>query len=326
MRRLALALTLVSCAPRLPPEPAGELVNGGRAPLRGVVAPAGLGLSARTCRDCHLEASHAWAQSRHAAAFDNAIFQASFALEPRPWCVNCHAPLPEQARGELRAEGVSCAACHLRDGVVLVAGLPTSSGTAAHPERQERALTDGALCAGCHQFDFPGTHAPMQNTLAEWKAWGRGRPCVGCHSHALGGAHDEARVRGALELSATARGDEVDVAIAVRGVGHRFPSGDPFRRLVVELCQGPPASLDEGTGGCAVESTRVLRREVNPETGALVRDGAVPPQGLAFTLHSPAATHFRVEYRFAAPSTEAALAPWDVAYEVARGAIDGRVK
>ncbi|MBX7097273.1 MAG: cytochrome c family protein [Myxococcaceae bacterium] len=290
------------------------------------MAPQGFDVSARSCLDCHADASHAWAGSRHAAAFENAIFQASFAREPRTWCVNCHAPLPEQARGALRAEGVNCAACHLRDGVVLVAGLPSASGTAAHPERQERGLTDGALCAGCHQFDFPGTHAPMQNTVAEWKAWGRARPCVDCHSHALGGAHDEARVSEALELSATARGDEVDVAIALRGVGHRFPSGDPFRRLIVELCQGPPSSLEEGAGGCAVEAARVLRREVNPDTFALVREGAVPPQGLNFTLHAPSATHYRVEYRFAAPSTEAALAPWDTAFEVARGTIGGRVK
>ena len=141
--RVMLALVVLAAPP---------LLEQGRRPLRDVTPPAEVGsLSARACGACHEAEYRQWAGSRHAQAFTNSLFAASFGRKPQAWCVHCHAPLPEQLAPALEpggkeepllAEGVNCAACHVRGGEVLTAREPDPAALSAHPVRREPKLAD----------------------------------------------------------------------------------------------------------------------------------------------------------------------------------------
>ncbi|HYM10305.1 MAG TPA: multiheme c-type cytochrome, partial [Bryobacterales bacterium] len=114
-------------------------------PLPYQAPPKGLtSLSAAQCGVCHQEIYQEWLASAHAQALDDRQFHAEMGKEPETgWlCLNCHTPLENQlariavavkagsahqpvletnARFDARlsTEGVTCAVCHVRDGVVL---------------------------------------------------------------------------------------------------------------------------------------------------------------------------------------------------------------
>lgn len=230
----------------------GELFTPGTRAVTTAAAPAGLSLSARSCARCHPQVYQAWETSRHRASYTNANFAASLAhSREKTWCTNCHLPLVQaQASAELAQEGISCATCHLRGGVVLSAREPTTLALRAHPVRVEPSMRTSSFCAQCHQFNFDDmrtrpmitfTSTPLQNTFAEWaaSAWGPGgsnTPCQGCHDHGLGGGHDVERLRRAIKAKVVRTAEHFEVTVEAHGVGHAFPTGDPFRSLVVELC------------------------------------------------------------------------------------------
>jgi hypothetical protein len=334
---------------------APPLFEQGLRPLRDVSAPPQVdSLSARACATCH-EAEHAqWATSRHAAAFTNTLFRASFGRARQAWCVHCHAPLKEQQRpalapreGEdlsLLEEGVTCAACHLRGGEVLSARVPSAAALQAHPVRHEPRLATAEACTGCHQFNvpLPGqplTHdsgVPMQDTGAEWarsRAAAEGRTCQSCHmgesGHRFPGAHTPGYVAGALSVTFQVEPGRALVAeVRARGVGHRVPTGDPFRRLRLRLCRD---------AGCAEPlATRFLSRRfeatpsgvrakgdttvpVETETTAPVRRWEFPLATLPAPL--PEVLHWQLDYLLAEPELEALVPPEAMRHEVHRGTV-----
>ncbi len=260
-------------------------------------------LSSAECGACHTEAFETWSRSRHAASATNATYRASHALEPMPWCDSCHAPQGVD-------EGISCAACHVREGLVLSTRAPSPDGERAHAMRQDVALGGSGLCAGCHQFNFPTSRTepvrfsshPMQNTFVEWQATGTVRPCQACHaSHDPQGPHDVTALRASLRAVARRERDEVSIALEPVGVAHRFPTGDPFRRLELSLCRDVDCT--------GVVARRELEREVQATSDGwrLARDLTLPPTGLTVSLKAPGARFVRVSYRYAARSSEAAL-------------------
>lgn len=222
--------------------------------------------SAEACADCHEREAEDWAASRHRAAHSNAIYQAGLVDEPSAFCVNCHSPLPGQVdevlanlgwyfwrnprsrsgeeparRPEPRAdEGVNCAACHVRDGVILGTGEGLG---APHEVRTVPELASPTLCASCHEFRMPQfeaggwhlTDQPMQATFSEWQAWGGERTCQDCHMpggrHTFRGAHDLDFLRDSVGVRVD--GDHLEVRSV--GVGHHLPTGDLFRNLTVEV-------------------------------------------------------------------------------------------
>jgi len=306
-----------------------RLFEGAMRPLANVVPPSGLTVSARSCEPCHAEVTAEWRQSAHADAFDNSTFRASFRHEPQAWCVNCHAPLPEQAAGQFREEGVGCAACHIRNGAILAARPPTTAAQAAHPIVVEPRLSQPEFCAGCHQFNWPittepvryGPH-PMQNTFAEFQASGSTETCVDCHmrtGHRMPGGHDVEWVRGALEVSVEARrADHVRVRLRSRAVGHAMPTGDPFRRLVVQLC---------ATQSCAQPLKEIFfgRRFDAKQNGKLVAETTIPARGerqLDVTTPERAA-FWRVVFRYAAIGTDRELDDDEREQEITHGIITG---
>lgn len=327
----------------------GALFTNGLAPLQGVTPPPALGLSAQECGLCHGRTYAQWAASRHARAWTNAVFRASYRLSPERWCVYCHAPLPEQASliadapwpivpAPLVAEGVNCAACHVRGGRILTPRPPSAAASAAHPMQHEPSLASAGFCGGCHQFNWPHdapplryTAEPMQDTLAEWQRSAPGRAgtsCQQCHmpsgNHMFPGGHDRALMQKTVSAEVARSGrDEVRITLHASGAGHSVPTGDPFRRLCVELCTEP---------GCARPLRRVLFfRRFGRTAGrlALELDRTVPPpqQGPRADVVSrqtevpEAARYFRVLYQFAAPGTEPLLRGEDLQIELVRGVI-----
>jgi hypothetical protein len=169
------------------------------------------------CIDCHPGPARRWAASRHGHSLDNANFAAAH-REARfaDWCTSCHAATEQ---------GVGCTACHLD---------------------HERPTAE--VCEGCHEFVGP-TMAPvlelagdlLQSTVSEWRASpaaAAGETCVSCHhdGHRFRGAHDADFVRGALVVTVEPEALELRTTSAL---GHRLPTGDPFRRLEVERCADP---------------------------------------------------------------------------------------
>jgi hypothetical protein len=184
--------------------------------------PRGLGgVEPADCASCHAEIAAEWANSVHARAWTDPIFQAEYRLGPDAFCRRCHAPLvrddgepPARATGagpgfaprlgasgpgpgadaeagfaSLAARGIDCAVCHVREGRVLGGH---GRGDGDHATRRDARLLSSAFCGSCHQFDFPRPRAgqpvryhpgqPLQNTLVEWtQSRYADRACQDCH-------------------------------------------------------------------------------------------------------------------------------------------------
>lgn len=150
----------------------------------GAASP-GFDISAASCGACHAENHREWSSTLHAGAWRDDFFQADWRRNGlNPICRNCHTPLDRQQEriadparfGDgwnaaalanpafepaLRQEGVTCAACHVRDGVVYgpLAGLTAPHSTAAWSN-------PNVACVRCH--------APRNN---DWDAVLRTPPC-----------------------------------------------------------------------------------------------------------------------------------------------------
>lgn len=234
----------------------------GRSPLAIGAPPPGLGsLRAEACEDCHPIEAAEWRASGHRQSWTRPLFQRAYALEPMAECRNCHQPLTVGRRGAaaaaLRAEGITCAVCHVRDGQVLSA---RRSGRAPHPVKEAPLLGSSSFCGGCHQFPFPEhrndgalvfSDEPMQDTLAEWRRHGGRRSCQGCHmpavssggrsrvSHRFPGGYDQGLLAQAVQVTvevapgAAGQGATLRLRLRVPDTGHAVPTGDLFRSLLI---------------------------------------------------------------------------------------------
>lgn len=329
--------------------PSSELFEKGLRPLPRVRPPASIGsLSAAACGTCHAAAYREWMGSRHRQSFTNRLFVVSYREEPMRWCIYCHAPLPEQAQAlgttrvafaasPLVAEGINCAVCHVRDGFILSARTPSAKGLSAHPMREEKQLAQAEFCGGCHQFNIPHDQPPlrytdevMQNTLEEWRrsdAAREGRSCQRCHmpngTHRFPGAHTPDFMIRATAVRVRRTTEGIAVWLSGRQVGHNFPTGDPFRRLVLQFCSEP--RCEEPLGSLLFG--RVF--EKRPSGSHLVADWTMPPsQGgrdgertLVVRELGPEATHFRLVYAYAPRGIEKSLTTSDRELVLASGTI-----
>jgi hypothetical protein len=309
------------------------------------------------CARCHAAIAREWRGSLHRRAWDDAYFQAAFAIEATPFCRGCHAPIARDAAPDAEAaeEGVSCAICHVRGDAIV-------SATPAAPKSPHRVIVDPAFaspsaCAGCHEFPFPVllAHEPaealptMQRTIEEWRGSDAAAREVGCgdchmpwvceaggarhHSHAFPGVslldrHDALRVEASAARDLRDR-DQVVVTLTLRAgrVGHAVPTGDLFRALRIELSAG-------GRVRDRAELGRVYREIVGPGAGRAdgadvvvrreVRDDRVPADGSReVVLRVRAAPGDRLAWtasHLRARATIAAIDHVDVgATEIARG-------
>lgn len=215
--------------------------------IPGTLVLVALLAQATPCAKCHASTHREWATSRHASAYTNPSFQVAFAWAQKdPWCLDCHGPVPSAVE-----QGVTCSVCHVRDGVVLSARAPSALSEKAHRMRHEPLLSSSSFCARCHEFTFPKegvrpveyTTAPLQQTFSEWDtsaAKAKGLSCQACHmeegSHRFPGARDAPLLKRAIHVDVAPSPDGARIVATATGVGHRFPTGDPFRALVVEVC------------------------------------------------------------------------------------------
>ncbi len=165
----------------------------------------------------------------------------------------------------LREEGITCAACHLRGGRIHGPGLPDS--TAPHEVVADPAFRGAAPCVGCHQaeerFEDKSFVCTFQ-TGAEYAAspWASPEGCPGCHMPvrtrpaAEGGpvravrAHwwkgagipkipgrypPEEANRPGLALDLALEEGHVRVTATNAHAGHLLPTGDPERRVRIEV-------------------------------------------------------------------------------------------
>jgi len=163
------------------------------------VHPSLQSLSAKSCAGCHQEIYQEWSTSIHSQAWTDPYFQVDWEFDGKPQiCKNCHIPLDRQQEhkvvgfsddekwqpilepnpafdAQLQHEGVTCVACHLRNGKIIGT---FGSGGAAHPV--EKIANSNEVCFKCHVvggnrwdtfFRFPpcGTVAEISNTQGATK-------------------------------------------------------------------------------------------------------------------------------------------------------------
>lgn len=277
-----------------------------RGPLPFGVGPIPAGLpntSAQGCAACHFDSHTSWTQSGHANGWRGATFRSAVRAAANPACNDCHLPLIEQRPllyglqdgvvelsshtpnpafdATLRTEGVTCAVCHVREGKVISANLPSERGPAPHETVYSEELRSSEACATCHQLQWPGANQPFYDTYGEWKAsaWSTaGVSCQDCHGGAQAGAvgfehsgsagHAVSVLIGLPQLELV-RGEERPLPLTLTlqntGAGHAFPTGSPFTgALVVAEIVGPPSG--RSSDPTVVEAlTQVLGRTVEPQ-------------------------------------------------------------
>jgi hypothetical protein len=231
------------------------------------------------CIACHADIAREWSHSLHRQSFEDPMFQAALARERKvEFCRSCHAPESDPRREPTvreAAAGVACVTCHLdgKDAAVL-AGPSSRAGAddreVPHALRRTAELASPEACAGCHEFWFPsggraGHQLKMQRTLSEHEhSELADRSCQSCHmppARSDGAVHHDhgftvvgepRMLRAAVAIEATRpEPGRVVIELRPRAVGHAFPTGDLFRRLVVEL------HADDGSWS----TQRVLARE-----------------------------------------------------------------
>lgn len=283
-------------------------------PIDTRAAPALLStLHAEACGNCHRDIYDEWRTTIHSQAWTDPYFQVDWEFDGRQQiCKNCHIPLDRQQEhrvlgfrdrdkwdpilepnpefdAQLQHEGVTCAACHLRDGHIL--GVRGDTG-APHPVR--RIESGNEVCVRCHVvsgerwdtfFRFPpcGTVAEIQSaksrqptgevTADEVAPLG----CVDCHMplverplvtggvtrttrrHVWRGGHDPQMVKNGLDVRLDIESGAsryAQLTLTNIGAAHYLPTGTPDRQLTVTL-----RALDS-TGAVVADDEWVIKRTV----------------------------------------------------------------
>jgi nitrate/TMAO reductase-like tetraheme cytochrome c subunit len=214
------------------------------------------------CGRCHPAVLEEWSDSAHAKAFVAPVYQRQLKQRRNPGhCKPCHAPdsvlaklgsMPE-ARMQEPEHGVTCASCHVADGVVHGPNGPTLA-EGDRPARMHQTQKNAAfgkrgsfvLCSSCHDMAI----ADVLPLAREFRAAGlqdEDLSCIGCHmaaktrapavdpttkapiggerrgrSHRLLGPMDPEFCATAFEIDVAREGNTV-VALLGTGAGHGVP-------------------------------------------------------------------------------------------------------
>ena len=249
--------------------------------------PEGLtSLSAESCGECHTEIYAEWKTSIHAQAWVDPYFQAYWKKDGYIWiCLNCHTPLENQQPElilelkdgkvqrpvaaenprfdpALREEGITCAACHVRDGVIHG---PYPDSDAPHPTAYDPKFRTTEICYWCHQvpsgpfqfynggpcatfFEFEGGPYAKQGYTCQTchmpaidRPAAVGGPVRDTRKHLWQGGHFKNMLHQALQVRVSADekswqpGEKVvfTARLTNGGAGHKIPTGDPDRHFTV---------------------------------------------------------------------------------------------
>ena len=129
--------------------------------------------SSQRCRECHGPIYERWKISRHAQAWTSEGYKKETEDYAKMKCLGCHIP-QEIAEGEKplpreehKEEGISCPACHLREGAMRG---PYQVFSPPHLSRVDSWYRHSKSCRGCHA-----------KTFKEWEATGVAKTCHACH-------------------------------------------------------------------------------------------------------------------------------------------------
>ncbi len=329
-------LEVEAVAVEAPPAPEAPPLFADGLPVVLEETPEGLAnLSAQGCNACHWQSHDDWANTPHASAWSDPEYVEALArVGNTTACRSCHLPLANQhhriAAGfvggdftrpqmvendiwdaSLMAEGVTCAACHVRDGVVV---STRAAPDAPHPVAVSNELHTAEMCATCHQLTWPGADRPFYDTYGEWKASAyaaAGISCQECHMPDEPGASAASRFaarpshafpadldRGLsvlLDLDApeAQRGNPFPVRVRLQntGAGHHIPTGSPFKSYRVLV------AIEDLNGERLTPATEfVLGRTISPE----------PPWTTLSDNRIPAGGEIAFEHRFEVSQKKAA--------------------
>ncbi len=284
--------------------PGLELAPQGDPPA--ALAPAARSLSSAQCGRCHAKQLREWRDTRHARTASPGT-RAQFIGAADSFvrsCLRCHAPLAEQLPGatgfdeRLLHEGVTCAACHLRDHVRQGPPRRADSGLLAlpsYPFVEDAAYERADFCLPCHQLRAEDAVAgrPLLDTYREWlhsPYMPRGVQCQHCHmpdrEHTFKGVHDPETVRQGLDVraAATRATDRVSVRVTLAnvGAGHYLPTTPKPAALVdVEMLDARGATLPD-----AAARGRIGRRIAFDGKWRELEDTRIPPGGTRVLEHA----------------------------------------
>ena len=238
--------------------------------------------------------------------------------------MNCHQPVhtTAQSEGSETLEGVTCAVCHIRDDTLLSSSPLSERGRQQHPKSKVlSSFSKSDFCAGCHQFSGPTSAAPIafkgdpiQDTWGEWTRVSEPKgTCQQCHmpegKHSFYGGHHLPTLKAAIRVDV----DDHQMTLATTAkVAHAVPTGDPFRRLVLEFCEAScDTPLKRYTFG-------VVHQYVAGEMRT-VRDTRLHPNVQKHVAIPSNATTWRLRYYYADPRFEERLPRVEQYAQVASG-------
>ncbi|MBX3213635.1 MAG: hypothetical protein KF850_16475 [Labilithrix sp.] len=314
--RLGAALLVASASALWRGEPsaaASPPSSAAASPPSSAARPAAL--SDEACIACHADAARTWQGSMHHASASNSAYETAVYAEPLAFCRRCHAPHgdPSRETGEAaRQAGITCTTCHLRPGDARTVLASPRAGPSSAPHGVERSAALGqAVCARCHEFDFPDARGErMQKTATEHRASAYAAvSCASCHmpaagghrSHAFAASRDASALARAVSVDAGRDGDQLRFVLEPRGVGHAFPTGDLFRRLTLTVVS------EDAAGRPLATKRRYFGRVFGPvrSGGEIVRREIADERLFA-----------RTEVTFAlAPRTDPTTVRWQLDYE-----------
>ena len=265
-------------------------------------------LSAKECASCHREFYEEWSTTIHSRAWTDPYFQIDWAFDGKQQiCRNCHTPLDRQQERkvlgfedaekwhpilepnpafdpQLQHEGVTCAACHFRNGKILGA-----YGDVSAPHPVQILADPNEICFRCHVvsgnrwdtfYRFPpcGTVAEIRGTPGATKD--SKLDCITCHMplaeralvaggkvrtvrrHLWRGGHDPEMVKQGLQAElreapgSTSGKRRFTLALTNTGAAHYLPTGTPDRYLSVSI------RLVDRNGAVLREEAHNLKRTI----------------------------------------------------------------
>jgi hypothetical protein len=267
------------------------------------VLPKGLASPhAVNCGACHQEIYEEWKASIHANAWRGDYFQIDWHYDDKKQnCLNCHTPMdnqqPHLIKGfengnywkpilepnpafdpKFQKEGVTCLACHLRDG--KIAGPHGMKNTPHETVHAPEMKSGSGVCVRCHIAPDAATGGNLRICSMEEEILQSDKEtnCIDCHmprvkrplvaggssrigrKHTWHGGHNVEKVRSALSLRITTDGrtsnsHRYKIMVLNKGTHHRLPSGMPDRHIDI-------AARIEHPDGTSKElfSTRIVRR------------------------------------------------------------------
>ncbi|MFK5983890.1 MAG: multiheme c-type cytochrome [Pseudomonadota bacterium] len=159
---------------------------------------------------------------------------------------------------QLQQEGVTCAGCHVRNDIIY-GPYKKDSLNAPHPVAYDAKFTSKVICKQCHEVpskDFSllkegVCSTGMESDTGIWAE--KGYICQDCHmpaitrplvqgfpartgrKHLWPGGYSNTQLQKVFSFSASKKKDQLTISITNSGAGHKAPTGDPDRFIILDF-------------------------------------------------------------------------------------------